>query len=258
MIYWNASVSSNWIRLSQNSGSLSCGIGNNQMRIWVDIDWTKFPNEKGNGNIIFNSGDKKVKLNVQAAKINQPGLSAYNGFIENNGFVSMEASHFSRQTNRPSNQWKLINGLGYTGTALEALPLSVNSKTLTNPDSVRGKNAFVEYDFYTFSSATPSVIVFALPTHSINNNYGVRYAVSIDDGPLKLVDIKTFGRSEEWKQNVLRNRAERKIEMPFLKSGKHTLKMYYIDPGVILDEIRIDLGGLKKAYSSLPETKIKQ
>ena len=35
----------------------------------------------------------------------------------------------------------------------------------------------------------------------------MRYAVSIDDGPLTIVDFKTFGRSEEWKQNVLRNRA---------------------------------------------------
>jgi hypothetical protein len=55
---------------------------------------------------------------------------------------------------------------------------------------------------------------------------------------------------------VLRNRAERKIELPFLSAGKHTLQIYYVDPGVILDEVRIDLGGLKKAYSTIPETKI--
>jgi hypothetical protein len=84
----------------------------------------------------------------------------------------------------------------------------------------------------------------------------MRYAVSIDDGPLKLVDFKTVGRSEEWKQNVLRNRAEKKIVMPHLVTGKHKLKIYCIDPGVILDEIHIDLGGLKRAYSSVRETKI--
>jgi hypothetical protein len=71
-----------------------------------------------------------------------------------------------------------------------------------------------------------------------------------------MVDIKTFGRSEEWKQNVLRNRAERKIAMPFLEAGKHTLKIYAVDPGVMLDEIRIDSGGLIKAYSTVPETRI--
>jgi hypothetical protein len=115
----------------------------------------------------------------------------------------------------------------------------------------------VEYDFYTFSPAEPLVYVFSLPTHPVNNNYSVRYAASIDDGPVKIVDTKTFGRSEEWKQNVLRNRAERKIEMPSLQPGKHVLKIYCIDPGVILDEIRIDLGGMKKAYGVIPETKIR-
>jgi hypothetical protein len=67
---------------------------------------------------------------------------------------------------------------------------------------------------------------------------------------LQITDIKTVGRSEEWKQHVLRNRAEEKITMPFLEPGKHTLKIYAVDPGLILDEIRIDTGGLIKAYST--------
>jgi hypothetical protein len=71
---------------------------------------------------------------------------------------------------------------------------------------------------------------------------------------LTVVDFKTVGRSEEWKRNVLSNRAERTIKLPFLDKGAHTLRIYCIDPGVMLDEIHIDLGGLKKAYSSLPET----
>jgi hypothetical protein len=82
----------------------------------------------------------------------------------------------------------------------------------------------------------------------------MRYGVSVDEGPVNIVDFKTVGRSEEWKENVLRNRAERTIQFQHLKKGRHTLKIYAIDPGVILDEIRIDLGGLKKAYSAIPAT----
>ena len=118
-------------------------------------------------------------------------------------------------------------------------------------------NSSVEYEFYTFTTAPATVNIFTLPTHPLNNRYSMRYGLSVDDGPVKILDFRTFGRSEEWKQNVLSNRAERKIQMPLLEKGFHTLKIYAIDPGVILDEIRIDLGGLKKAYSSLPETKLK-
>jgi hypothetical protein len=84
----------------------------------------------------------------------------------------------------------------------------------------------------------------------------MRYAVSIDNGPMQIVDFRTYGRSEEWKQNVLSNRAQRKISMHFLNKGKHSLKVFALDPGVTLDEIRIDLGGLKNAYSVIGETMI--
>jgi hypothetical protein len=256
-IQWNAIASHNWIRLSKNNGMLGPDLGMKQIRIWVDIDWDKFAgNEKAVGLITFVGGDKKVAVNLQAVKVYKPELTAHKIFVENNGFVSMRGANFTRQTNRTSNQWKIISDFGYTGKVLQAFPLSIEGNSLTAPDSIKRLNAVVEYDFYTLSSATPYVTVFGLPTHPINNNYNLRYAVSIDNGPLRMVDIKTFGRSEEWKQNVLRNRAERKIVMPFLEAGKHTLKIYTVDPGVILDEIRIDLGGLIKAYSTVPETRI--
>ena len=253
-LQWTGSPSHDWIRLSTSSGQLNKA--NKQQRIWVDVDWTRFQQSgKLAGSITFSAGGKQKVVNIQANKTNDPELTTYKGFIENNGFVSIPAAKFSRQSSKPSNQWKVIYDLGYTGNALQSFPLAIKGVSSADPDSIKRSNAVVEYDFYTFTSATPDVTVFALPTHPINNNFRVRYAVAIDDGPLKIVDIKTVGRSEEWKQNVLRNRAEKKVTMPLLKPGKHTLRIYSVDPGVILDEIRIDLGGLKKAYSAIPETK---
>jgi hypothetical protein len=255
-INWNATVSNSWIRISRTNGVLNPKPGSNQYRIWVDIDWSKFHLSSGDGSIRFLGNGKQITLNIHAVKRNNAELAGYKGFVENNGFVSINAAHFAKQTNKPSGQWHVVDGLGYSGTALQALPLSVN-RSVTNPDSIKAASSFVEYNFYSFSPGIPSVNIFTLPTHPINNNFRVRYAISIDDGPSKVVDTKTFGRSEEWKQNVLRNRAERKIEMPYLAAGTHTLKIYVVDPGVVLDEIRIDLGGLKKGYSLLQETKIK-
>ena len=83
----------------------------------------------------------------------------------------------------------------------------------------------------------------------------MRYALSVDGGPLQIVDFRTFGRSEEWKQNVLRNRAEKKVPFSFLKPGKHVLRIYAVDPGVVMDAILIDLGGMKNVYGIIPETK---
>ena len=84
----------------------------------------------------------------------------------------------------------------------------------------------------------------------------MRYAVAIDNGPVKIVDFKTSGRSQEWKLNVLRNSAIRKVPGEILQPGKHVLRIYMVDPGVVLDRIIIDMGGYKEAYSAVPETKI--
>jgi hypothetical protein len=256
-IKWNAITSHNWIRLSKNSGILGSKQGMKQIRLWVDIDWNKFTkNETIAGSITFVSGDKKIVVNLQAVKLYKPELAGYKGFIENNGFVSMRAASFARQVIKPASQWKVIHDFGYTGSVLQTFPLSVKANTVIDPDSIKRFNSFVEYDFYTFSSAHPAVTIFTLPTHPLNNYYRLRYAVSIDDGPLTIADFKTFGRSEEWKQNVLRNRAEKKIDLPNLNAGKHSLKIYCIDPGVIVDEIRIDLGGLIQSYSVIAETRM--
>ncbi len=109
----------------------------------------------------------------------------------------------------------------------------------------------MEYEFYTFTAAKPTATVLSVPTHPVNNNFSNRYAVSVDDGPVTIVDFKTEGRSEEWKQNVLSNRATRSIQLQHLNKGLHKLRIYCIDPGVMLEEIRIDVGGLKQAYRPL-------
>uniref|UniRef100_F4C6N9 Gylcosyl hydrolase 115 C-terminal domain-containing protein n=1 Tax=Sphingobacterium sp. (strain 21) TaxID=743722 RepID=F4C6N9_SPHS2 len=256
---WKASVSHPWIRLSKMNGQLFPDSGKNQVRLWVDIDWKNInKKESVPGSITITGGGKQIVLSLSASNPAMLQLANYKGFVENNGFVSIHANHFNRQNSQQAKQWKVIPGLGYTENAIQAFPLTVEGNVTTDLDAMKKNGTFVAYDFYNFTETNPSVTIFALPTHPINNNYQVRYAVSIDDGPLKMVDIRTVGRSEEWKQNVLRNRAERKIEMPFLKTGKHQLKIFCVDPGVIIDEIRIDLGGLKKAYRTVPETYIKK
>ena len=196
-------------------------------------------------------------------------LPRYGDFAETNGYLSIFAADYSRKVDKPGYRWEILDGLGRPGRSLQAtadhtttVSTTTSPSNLADPSSTTDTTqsgsigrAYTEYNFYTFTSARPTLTIASLPTQPLNNTSGMRYAVAIDNGPVTIVDFHTTGRSEEWKQNVLSNAAEKKINLPFLDKGRHTLKIYMIDPGVILDHLLIDLGGLKKAYGLIPETK---
>jgi len=264
---WTSIVSDKWIKLSQDGGVLENVSGKQQTRIWVSIDWKNIPRkDKSSGKITISSPNKRQQVNAAKYVIDInaiiPGiadLKDYKGAIEDNGIVSIFASTFSKNIPKGNNGWAIQEDLGHTGNSLEALPLSVKpTLDLKDPEVIKNQSPFVQYDFYTLSSATPEVTTYTLPTHELNKNWGARFAASIDDGPLKIIDFKTVGRSEIWKLNVLRNSADSKFKTQPIEKGKHNLKIYMMDPGVILDRMIIDLGGFEKSYGVIPETRISE
>ncbi|MFO1476439.1 MAG: hypothetical protein U1F98_07295, partial [Verrucomicrobiota bacterium] len=50
--------------------------------------------------------------------------------------------------------------------------------------------------------------------------------------------------------------AVRRVSTPFTlsRSGYHTLKFWMVDPGLVLERLVIDLGGLQPSYLGPPES----
>jgi len=122
-----------------------------------------------------------------------------------------------------SGEKPLSHGLGYHGKAI-SLP----------------KGSAVTYSFY-LASATDSIIVeVALaPFHPMEGSQ-IRYSISIDGDNPQTVDYHTEGRSEEWKMNVLGNRATRKTIHSVQSRDQHTIKITALDEGVIVDQISLN------------------
>lgn len=74
-----------------------------------------------------------------------------------------------------------------------------------------------------------------MPLHPLNLKSGQKVKVQIDNGEFRIVDFQTFGRSEEWKQNVLSNKTIKKLQPVALDKGSHTIKLQMIDAGVLID-----------------------
>lgn len=257
-VKWTATPSGNWINLSLKGGVLEPVRNKNQARIWVNIDWRKCPQEKQlRGTITFKGGSKEYTVSISAIRpINK--LNGYTGFVETNGYVSILAQHYTTCNNRSTGNWQIVDGLGYTGKSMMNSIVPAVSRVV-DTTTLKQRGSFMSFDFYSFTDTIPALILYALPTHPFNKSFSMRCGLSVDDGPVQIIDFKSnsIARTEEWKQNVLRNNAVRKVMYNRLTPGKHTLKIFAIDPGFILDRMLIDLGSLKQAYSVIPETKLK-
>ncbi|MDP4289457.1 MAG: glycosyl hydrolase 115 family protein [Bacteroidota bacterium] len=98
------------------------------------------------------------------------------------------------------------------------------------------KGTSVIYNFETTGLDSIKIEVALAPNHPVEGTQ-IRYAVSVNNEPSQVVDFRTEGRSEEWKQNVLTNRAIRETTHAIPLNGMKTLKITAIDEGVILDQV---------------------
>ncbi len=157
-----------------------------------------------------------------------------------NGTISLPA------TAAQSPAWETIPGLGSRGSALRS------KFDLPSVDAPRGL-APLTYRFATEEMGEAELRIVAIPVHALTSTNRLRIAVHLDGRPIEVLDFQTFGRSDEWKQNVLANTAVRNIPLKRLPPGAHTLEIYPLDPGFIFDRIDILLDGAPDYYGAPPK-----
>lgn len=272
-ISWKAEPKADWIRISNLEGVVSTKSGKQEQRLWVSIDWDKVPvgdnkkeaplghdyqlippSYKVNSAIDFVSADTTISIGISVFNPKFSDLDHFKGFVEDKGFVSIHAENFNRKVSGTQAQWQVVEGLGYTGSVVSALPNSCES--IQNLQEIIKNSPLLEYDFYTFNFGEAEVLVQAVPTHAVYEGKGVRCAISIDGAEPVIVNFQTLGRSNQWKENVLKNAAVQAVHQIINKAGKHTLKIWMVDAGVMIDQILIDLGGWKKSYAFPQESKL--
>ena len=124
----------------------------------------------------------------------------------------------------------VCEGLGYEGKAAE----------------IRKGDALTFY-FGNLKTDLLEVDIRLLPNHPVQGDK-LRISVSLDGAEPEVIAYETEGRSEEWKENVLRNQAIRKIVLPVSVKKSHQLVIKALDEGVILDQIMLYEAG----HSDLP------
>jgi hypothetical protein len=97
----------------------------------------------------------------------------------------------------------------------------------------------LEYDLHTFSAGEVKVEVHLAPSLDFQSGEGLRYAISIDNEPPQVMKVGTWSPSN-WEAAVA-DSVRRVSSMHSLGApGRHTLKFWLVDPGVVLERIIID------------------
>ena len=254
---FTASADRPWITLDKTAGKTDptdAAAGH----VAVGVDWSRVPADAGAklaGTVTVSAGGKRAILKVAADNLK----AAAGTFVENNGVVSIQAEHFAEsKPGKDGSAWTAIPGLGRTGpAAVTVLPFTAAS--VTDPAAVQAGAASLRYDVELSAGGDVTVLAYCLPTYPINAERGLRYAVSFDDELPTIVDFaETGGRTGEGTGEMLRRTARNLAVVKTthkVAAGRHTLRLWMVDPGVVVDKLVIDAGGLRPSELGPPETR---
>lgn len=164
------------------------------------------------------------------------------------GYISMEAEHFSRAVGDPDVSWRVIPGHGRTLSGVTPFPVSARPRTLGRDE------ARLEYRFLLFSPGQLEVTLYVSPTLDFMRGRALRCGVSFDAAQPELVEIVPSGSNEGWARSVEDGVREVSVRSAVSGTGEHVLAVWMVDPGVVLQKIVIDAGGLSPSYLGPPES----
>ena len=172
-----------------------------------------------------------------------PALLSGADFAEENHRVVMEAENASAFVPGKDASWRKISGLGYNGGAVSVFPATVAVRS--EPGKIASESPCLQFKVYFQNAGDWNFTVRALPTFSVETGNPQRYAIALDDAPPEIVSMP-FSMNESdrrWQENVLRNAALTSSVHSVTKPGLHTLKIWMVDPGIVLDAIEAETGG---------------
>jgi hypothetical protein len=239
---FTANANAPWIVLSATKGTVE-----KEQRLWVSVDWSKAPHGTTNGSVTIAGTGSSATFPVQAANPQTPARSALKGFVEADGYVSIEAEHFTRKIDAGPVRWEKIDDYGRTLSAMTVFPVTAAS---TSPP----QSPHLEYEMYLFDPSNVEAEAILSPTLNFVPGRGLRYAISFDDQPPQVIDALAQNSQRDWETTV-KDSVRTVISSHMLSgTGYHTLKIWMVDPALVLEKLVVNLGGVKPSYLGPPES----
>ena len=268
---YNAIANKSWIKLSTTKGSVE-----KDSRIMVNIDWNSLPNGIAEGLIDIKCGDSIVQVQVNAVKAAIPATKEpFFGSLT--GEFSIPANKFNANVSGNQSKWILLPDLGRDEACMGIYPVTAQSETPKTAPRL-------EYRMYLNQQGKVTFCIGILPTQDVNPKRGLRIAVSIDNGEPQILDARK-GLVDEFNEYTPVNLANSKVLKPLppvnrnislngngklrrneifdnlrwldvqldvAAPGFHTLKVFMIDPEVVVERIVVNPDNNHPSYFGAP------
>ncbi len=240
---YTAAAGASWIQLSESHGSVD-----KERRIWVTVDWAKTPAGSSSGAVRLSGTGAEVTVKLSAFHPAGVTPATLHGFVEGDDYVSMEAEHYSKAVAAGGARWEKIDDFGRTLSAMSVFPV-------LSPSLTAGNGApSLAYRMYLFHAGKAEVNAILGPTQNFVPGRGLRFAMAFDDQPPQVVDTLEHNTNRDWEQTVKDSVRYVKVPLQVAQPGEHTLKVWMVDPGIVLEKLVVDLGGMKPSYLGPPES----
>lgn len=225
-----------WIIFSKTKGKIK-----KEERITVAIDWKKAPKEitKTQFIIVVNKKEFEVSVNINNADLNE-----IQGFVENDGYISIEAANYSKALNGNSFQWTTIPNIGKTESGVTLKPSNIKRIEVTEA------SPRLEYNIHFFSTGTVKVHAYFSPTINFTTGDGLKYGIAFDSEKPQIMNLNADSSEASWSKAVSDNIKIITSTHSIEKSGNHVLKIFAVDPALVLQKIVIETetGELRDSY----------
>jgi hypothetical protein len=236
---YKVSASEPWITLDKPTGKVA-----REQRVAVNVRWAEVPDGVRTATLTISGTGGKTTVKVPVRK--PEGAAAMTGFIETGGVVAMEAEHYTHAVAAGQRTWLKVPDHGRTLSGMTVQPVDAPA------DAAPAMR--LEYEMQLFSAGTFEVQATLAPTQKFQPGEGLRYAVSIDDEAPQIVNVHADSSERAWERSVSNGAtvltSRHKVEQP----GKHTLKFWALDSGLVLQKLVVNAGGQKPSYLGPPES----
>jgi hypothetical protein len=272
---WFAAPWEDYVQLSQYNGTVG-GNNGSDSRVYVTVDWDKAPKAPNTTEVFINvTSDCKgferysgQDPKIVATVINRELPDSFEeGFVESDGHVSIEASHYQKinegDSDNSSLEYHTIKNYGRTLAGVGLYPLDTEKLDV-------GEGPALEYDMYLFTNhSAANVTIFMSPgANYLGDRNPLEYAIVLypsgEEQPDPTV-VRPIGPNvgtnmpDGWGYAVgnavwglYGNYTTSSFEVP--KEGAYTLRIWALLPNILIQKIVIDLGGVRQSYLGPPES----